>query len=147
MNNDNVINIISLSEMCAHFPKETPLGREVHLMLELFTEKNIRIRYNPNTVKFDFPTFQKLFPDPCLVKELDFVFYGQFASIMPSPSAIKALTKAEKESNYKKVFDSCISSIPDESGKSQMYFDKLAQKRLFYKVDETKNEFNCQNFN
>ena len=65
---------------------------------------------------------------------------------MLSPSAIKALTKAEKESNYKTVFDSCINAIPDESGKPQLYYDKLAQKRLFYKVDETKNEFNFQDF-
>lgn len=31
------INIIDMSEMCAHFPKESKFGSEVHLMLNEYS--------------------------------------------------------------------------------------------------------------
>ena len=69
------ISIIDIQEMCAHFGKDTPLGDEVHQMLEIYTAKNLRLknagRYQ---VKFDYPTFVETFPKSNLVTCLDRLF-------------------------------------------------------------------------
>lgn len=89
MAGDKCINIIDLTELCAHFAPDTGVGREVHSMLDSYTQKNLRVRYNPQKLQFEKHTFLKLVAgEPCLAKELLFIFHGQFLSTNPYTGAV-----------------------------------------------------------
>jgi hypothetical protein len=60
------ISILNLSELCAHFPENTPLGSECHKMLRMYTERNLKVRFNPSKLQFDRAMFAETFPKPCL---------------------------------------------------------------------------------
>jgi hypothetical protein len=46
MTGDKTIGILDLTELCASFSKETLLGQELHYMLEQYTCRNVRVKYN-----------------------------------------------------------------------------------------------------
>lgn len=53
------MSVIDLVEMCANFPKNTPLGFEVTTMLDNYSAKNLRPRFNPRKLAFDLHNYLK----------------------------------------------------------------------------------------
>jgi hypothetical protein len=50
---EKVISVMDIVELCSYFEKETPLGHEVHSMLEEYKNKNLRTRIQQNKVQYD----------------------------------------------------------------------------------------------
>ena len=65
------ISIIDLIDLCSNILPADPIGKVVHSMLELYTSKNLRPRYNPTKFEFDCTTFVKTFTNLSISKELD----------------------------------------------------------------------------
>ena len=73
---DPSLCILDLIQLCAHFPPETTLGKEVHLMLDRYIEINIKPAYVPVKMQYRESNFNKYLPYPCLVDELERAFVG-----------------------------------------------------------------------
>lgn len=75
---DGAISIMDIVELCSNFSRDSPLGSEVHHMLQTYTDRNLRVRFNPNKLSFTKETYLSTFHKPCLVKELDQLLCQQF---------------------------------------------------------------------
>ena len=53
MSGDKYINIIDLTELCAHFEPDSVIGKEVHDLLETYTNKNLKVIFNPQKIEFN----------------------------------------------------------------------------------------------
>jgi len=41
LDGDKILNIIDLMTLCAHFDKDTPLGADVHLLMDKYKKENL----------------------------------------------------------------------------------------------------------
>lgn len=120
---DKEVSIIDLVDMCSNFLPDTPFGTEVNQMLNTYTTKNLRPRFNPRKLQFDLHHFLKAFGgEPCLAKEMDRIFCGQFvhpqtqATIIPA--GFKGCPKAALADPIAK-----LTVVFDEQHAPQTYFD------------------------
>ena len=71
-----MINVLDLTEMCAHFPPESPIGAEVHNLLDTYKRLNLKVSYTPMKIEFYLQNYLKFTDKPCLAKELNDIFHA-----------------------------------------------------------------------
>lgn len=129
--------------MCTNFPASTQLGNEVVTILDNYLVKNLRPRFNPRKLKFDLTTYLKHFPEPCLAKELDMIFCGQFER-HPLTREFK-IPGAFRDPKSKEPIAK-LTVITDELMATPAYFEEISRNKEFYKLDEIISEFKSVDF-
>jgi hypothetical protein len=126
------IQIIDLIDLCSNLLPTEPLGKTAHHMLELFTSKNLRPRYNPTKLCLDCTTFVKTFGSISLAKELDVIFCRQFINInklsLHTPEYLKERLKVPAEIK--------LMAFQDEATAGPAYWEALQKQREFFKLLE-----------
>lgn len=77
-----------LIQMCTFFPKESALGQEVHKLLNMLVDTNIRPRFVRADYKLNYFNFMELIPNPSLAQDLETGFIKQ---MIPDKEKLKKL--------------------------------------------------------
>lgn len=135
------ISIIDMQTLCSNFPEDSPLGKEALLLLNEYTQRNLRA-YRRKMYEFDLHNYAKVINDPCLSKDLDQIFCKQFVvgvSLYGNyhiPGGFGQDPKLRKAEPIARM-----TSVPDESDKPQSYFDEMTKLKSVYALDNIYDEF------
>lgn len=76
MNCEPVITIIDLVEICDNLPRGSKFGGQMHDLLNLYINTNLRPRFVPIKMQYNYHNFQKFMPYPSIARQLEYILCG-----------------------------------------------------------------------
>ena len=123
-------------QLCAHFPRRTTLGAEVHKLLDRYIAINIKPAYVPVKMQYTYSNFIKYLPYPCLIKEIEHAFVNQFEILREKQEMMSDDAKAPAVVRFP-VTDWKMTVLQDETNAEPSYYKELNSTRAYYRLDKT----------
>ena len=128
-------------QLCVYFREEDPFGAEVHGLLKLLIDRNVRPRFVRSEFKLTYKNYIELVPQQALLNDFVYAFVDHMIKFEHRES--KELLAVKKDDRTRLIVihmplsDWKASAIQDETGKDPEYFESLKVLEKEYNIEDT----------